>query len=243
MIARNIAKDLGAELRLVSVGPLLNEGEEPILGRVVGKSSTRSRSCYILDVGTRLRTKITYEVKSSEGSSLCIGLLEAVSRNVARFGLEVSSVEFRFVSYNSLNRLYDSVNEAERYLVKLRFYPTIFVFRGWRILYPSPSRLIYSLARVASELFGLNSVNMKKLARRLARYVELLNNRTKIVELEIGSNRFVKAFWGEALYGVYGYENMKVLKQLLSIGELVNVGKSRGIGFGHIKLLDVKVVG
>ena len=84
---------------------------------------------------------------------------------------------------------------------------------------------------------------MEKRARALTSYVETLNQRMKIIDLNIGRGRIAKTFLGVVTYGVYGRENLSDVLALIRLGELVNVRKSRGIEFGHIKLLNMKVVG
>jgi len=236
MLARNVVKCVGEGLNLVAVSPLVDKDWRPVLS---GRRVRQYREQVVLEVGTNLRTRITYEILS-ESTAIGQHLITCVQELLSRYGLEVAAIEFKFLDKHAVDDLPRDVPHAQQYLLSLQFYPTIFVFRGWRVLYPSPSRLIYSLARAVSKHYELRYENMKKLVHKLTRYIELLRDGTGIVELEIGSNRTIKAFWGEVLYGVYGYENMSILRLLLSLGEIINVGKSRGIGFGSIKLLHIK---
>jgi len=124
---------------------------------------------------------------------------------------------------------------SSRAVVDVFFYPTILVFRGWRILYPSPQRIVFGLARSAVELLHLDPRAVRRRARILARNIELVSDRTRVVTLNIGRKRAAKAFMGKARFGVYGLENLRDFVDLLRFGTLIGIGKSRGIGFGFYK--------
>jgi len=58
--------------------------------------------------------------------------------------------------------------------------------------------------------------------------------------LDIGKGIIVKALLGRTRCGVPGRDKLGDGRTLVRLGELINVGKNRGIGFGHIKLIEVK---
>lgn len=119
-------------------------------------------------------------------------------------------------------------------VVKLRFYPTAFMFHGRDVLYPSPQRLAYSLAKAYKELFG---ADLKALADRASTALEVVGMWTKPVRVNIGDLRLVPAFLGKAELAVYG--NVEAWLSLLRLGEAVGVGISRAIGFGKYKIEEI----
>lgn len=119
-------------------------------------------------------------------------------------------------------------------VVKLRFYPTAFMFHGRDVLYPSPQRMAYSLAKAYKELFG---VDIKPIADRAPTALEIVGMRTKAVRVNIGDSRLVPAFLGRAQLAVFG--NVDAWLSLLKLGESVGVGISRAIGFGKYKIEEV----
>ncbi|MEM1599116.1 MAG: CRISPR system precrRNA processing endoribonuclease RAMP protein Cas6 [Pyrobaculum sp.] len=120
-------------------------------------------------------------------------------------------------------------------MVKLSFYPTAFMFHGKDVLYPSPQRLAYSLAKTYWELFG---VDLKHLADRAPTALEVVGMRVKRVGVNIGDMRVVPAFMGKAKLAIYG--NVEAWLSLLKLGEAVGVGISRAIGFGKYKIEQVQ---
>ena len=112
--------------------------------------------------------------------------------------------------------------------------PTHYIHRSWEILYPSDKRLLYSLAKT---LYNLTKINLKAYIERvMAKGIELLDQKTRIITVKIGEKKLVPAFIGKAKYGIYlkKYE-YKILKELLKIGETIGVGRNRALGFGKIK--------
>jgi len=124
---------------------------------------------------------------------------------------------------------------------RVRFHPTMFMFRGRRVLYPSPARLLMGAARNLYEATGLD---LRGHAAALARAVELTGWQGGIVKVSIGKGRVVKAFEGIATYTVDpdslppGWE--EILSLLLAAARLLGAGRSRGIGFGHVEPLSPK---
>lgn len=120
-------------------------------------------------------------------------------------------------------------------LVKARFAPTAFMFHGKDVLYPSPQRLAYSLAKTYRELFG---ADLKRLADRAPTAVELVGYSVRRAWVDIGETRRVPAFMGAAAFAIYG--NVDDWLALMKLGEAVGVGISRAIGFGKYKVEAVE---
>ena len=117
--------------------------------------------------------------------------------------------------------------------ITLRFSPTMLMFRGRRVLYPSPRRLILSAAR---SLFEATGLDLRGAAERVSCRLELVAWRGGVSTLSIGRGRTVKAFHGDAVYAVdedLGADSA-VLSLILAAAHVFGVGRSRGIGFGHV---------
>ncbi len=142
------------------------------------------------------------------------------------------------LSYNSIKvrpRLKKLSTDRVKALVKIVYEtPTHYMFRSWDILYPSHKRLLYSLGRT---LYRITRLSLRMLIERIiTRGMELLEDKTKVLKIKIGENKYAYGFVGEALYGIYLKEyEYKLLKQLLWLGEIVGVGRNRSLGFGVIK--------
>ncbi|MEM4902542.1 MAG: CRISPR system precrRNA processing endoribonuclease RAMP protein Cas6, partial [Ignisphaera sp.] len=99
---------------------------------------------------------------------------------------------------------------------------------------PSPQRLVYTLAKSSVDFLSVDPRVARKRARTLSRNIEIVGYGTKVVDIYIGRNRKVKAFMGKTVFGVQRLENLRDFVELLEVGRLVGVGRSRGIGFGYI---------
>jgi CRISPR-associated endoribonuclease Cas6 len=155
----------------------------------------------------------------------------------------IQSVDYEYIDVFPGSRSEDFVNLVDAYsrgVVEVFFYPTILVFRGWRVLYPSPQRIVFNLLKQATNLLNLDPRIAKRRARVLSRNVELIRDDTRIVAVNIGRRRTAKAFMGRALFGVTGIENLRDFVDLLRFGTIVGVGKSRGIGFGFYRFRVLK---
>ncbi|MGC9171032.1 MAG: CRISPR system precrRNA processing endoribonuclease RAMP protein Cas6 [Thermoproteus sp.] len=118
---------------------------------------------------------------------------------------------------------------------KLEFSPTAFMFHGRDVLYPSPQRMAYSLAKTYKELYGRD---LKQLADRAPTALEVVYMAVRPVKVNIGESRAVPAFVGRAEMAIYG--NVEAWLTLLKLGEAVGVGISRAIGLGKYRILEVK---
>lgn len=122
-------------------------------------------------------------------------------------------------------------------LVKAAFAPTAFMFHGRDVLYPSPQRVAYSLAKTYKQLFGRD---VKPLADRAPTAVELVGYAVRRAWVNIGESRRVPAFMGKATFAIYG--NVEDWLALMRLGEAVGVGISRAIGFGKYKIESVEKI-
>jgi CRISPR-associated endoribonuclease Cas6 len=186
----------------------------------------------VLDAGSRVLFRFTSFYRGVPAS-----LLSALSSGDAG-PFSIQSVDYELVTEFSGSRCEDFakfVDVSSRAVVEVFFYPTILSFRGWRVLYPSPQRIVFNLLKMATELLNLDPRLAKKRARVLSRNVELISNGARVVAVNIGRGRAAKAFMGRALFGVTGLENLRDFVDLLRFGTLVGVGKSRGIGFGFYR--------
>ena len=114
--------------------------------------------------------------------------------------------------------------------------PTFYRFHGAIVPYPSPRRMIAYLARLASQLTGLD---YRGAAARLADILELVRWKGRISTYNIGGGRRQVAFHGEAgYYGVAGENLHLLLDALLQLARVAGLGGSPGIGFGWVEKLE-----
>ncbi len=221
---------LGSSVKPVSVSPLYVDDRVLLSGSVLdGRILARS----VLE-GSRLSFRVTFLTKQS------LDIILSKLQN-----LEAKSLRLENVNFEELRLPKDPQGiSGDKVLVSIEFLPTIFLYRGWRVLYPSPQRLIYSAASAAAKL---TNIDLRKTATKLAKKTELVGTpKIKIEEYSIGKKegkeRIVKTFRGTATYGVYEAKNAEILIALIKLAEKINVGKSRGIGFGQIKLRSFTVI-
>jgi len=230
---------------LASVVKSLMSGEDVVCGfslsplQLVSSSGLRvvlsgvdGEGGVVLGAGSRVLFRLTSFCRNTPTS-----LLSALSSGSAE-PFSIQSVDYELIEEFSFSRAEDFarfVDVHSRSVVEVLFYPTILVFRGWRVLYPSPQRLVFGLAKAAVNLLGVDPRVARRRARVLSRNVELVRDGTRVVAVNIGSRRVAKAFMGRALFGVTGLDNLRDFVDLLRFGMLVGVGKSRGIGFGFYK--------
>ncbi|MEM0340424.1 MAG: CRISPR system precrRNA processing endoribonuclease RAMP protein Cas6 [Acidilobaceae archaeon] len=218
---------IGSNVKPLSVSPLYVDGNLLLSGRVVDNRV----SSKVVPEGSNVSFRVTFLGEKPLDSIL--SEFKALESKGLR--LESLSVEETRLPKDPLGL------DGDRFSVTIEYAPTIFMFRSWRVLYPSPQRLIYSAALIASRLTG---VDLRKTAHKLFRYVELIGSPKTIVEKysigkKEGEERTLKAFRGIATYGVYGAKNAEIFVALVKLAEKTNIGKSKGIGFGQIKLKSI----
>jgi len=223
-------EEVGCGFSLSPLQLVSSSGLRVVLSGVSGTNSGVNSA--VLDAGSRVLFRLTSFCRDTPAS-----LLSALSSGDAD-PFSIQSVDYELVSEFSGSRCEDFVrfvDVSSRAVVEVFFYPTILSFRGWRVLYPSPQRVVFNLLKLATNLLNLDPRLAKKRARVLSRNVELISNSTRVVAVNIGRGRAAKAFMGRALFGVTGLENLRDFVDLLRFGALVGVGKSRGIGFGFYR--------
>lgn len=181
-----------------------------------------------------------YTIKDASEESAGSEMINELIKTLYSHGFKPESLEVREVRLEDIYSDKLQGSERSRYVVTVEFGPTMFVFRSWRVLYPSPIRLIFSSMRTLAELSLMDRRHAMKRAKALIKHLEILDEDIKRIEINIGRGRKVKAFLGKVEYGVYGLKALQDIVALMKLGSYVGVGKSRGIGFGFIKLTKVK---
>jgi len=129
--------------------------------------------------------------------------------------------------------------------LKLKFYPTVFKFRGHIVPYPSPIRLLLSVAR---DMYVISKMDLRSALRGIMSNVELVSYNTKLCKLYIGKDaagreRYVQALQGVATYIFFALRRrwLPIIEMLLEVAMCCGVGKNRSIGLGHVEILKYNV--
>ncbi|MCC6016442.1 MAG: CRISPR system precrRNA processing endoribonuclease RAMP protein Cas6 [Desulfurococcaceae archaeon] len=228
-IVKNLmsSDEVGCGFSLSPLQVVSGKGLRVVLSGFVGDSDG-----VVLDAGSRVLFRLTSFCRNFPSH-----FLTSLGNGVVG-PFTVQSIDYEFIDVFPGGRAEDFINFIDvdsKGVVEVFFYPTILVFRGWRVLYPSPQRIVFNLLKLATGLLNLDPRLAKRRARVLSRNIELIKDCTEVVGIGIGRGRVVKAFMGRALFGVTGLENLRDFVDLLKFGSLVGVGKSRGIGFGFYR--------
>ncbi len=125
-------------------------------------------------------------------------------------------------------------------IIALKFKsPTAFMLHGTDVLYPSPVRALYSIARIYGELSG---ADLKDLRGEIPKVVDIYGEpRVRRYRVDIGEGRRVPAFMGSVSYVISGRPNVvfKIL-QLLKAAEHLGIGISRALGFGRVEIVSIR---
>lgn len=111
--------------------------------------------------------------------------------------------------------------------------PTSFMFFGEDVLYPSPIRLLFNIAKAFSEVTG---IDLRDRVVDWLKIIELKNFKINTYWVDIGEGRKVPCFIGKATYVVCGKRDTLMILQLFKFAEILGVGISRALGFGRIKV-------
>ncbi len=152
-------------------------------------------------------------------------------------GFTVESVEARMVELK-LPEPGEAVKQGEpvAFYYRVVHQPTFYRFHGAVVAYPSPRRMIAYLARLASQLTGLD---YRGAAARLAESIELVYWKGRTSIYDIGGGRRQAAFNGEArYYGVAEEPLYRLLDALMSLASVAGLGGSPGIGFGWVEKVE-----
>ena len=122
-------------------------------------------------------------------------------------------------------------------LVRVRHGPTFYRFHGAVVSYPSPWRLVASIARRLSLATG---IDYRPLARRLQPCLELAVDRTRRVRIRLSHGAEPPVFTGEALYHAVCPRGLaSALQRLLEASVYTGAGASPGLGLGEIHAVDL----
>ncbi|MET1101039.1 MAG: CRISPR system precrRNA processing endoribonuclease RAMP protein Cas6 [Pyrodictiaceae archaeon] len=128
--------------------------------------------------------------------------------------------------------------------VRLRFLPTLFKFRSFEVLYPSPHRFLLSVLR---DFYRITGTDLRALLQRVMLETELILDKTRVFRLCIGRDgsgreRCLRAFRGEAVYAILiKGDYLHFITKLFELAGALGVGKNRSIGLGHVDIIGMKV--
>lgn len=127
--------------------------------------------------------------------------------------------------------------------------PTCFMFRGFDIHYPSPTRF---LASALKNLNNITGIDTRHLIELISTTIELVSPKLFVKKvdgkyrlrrdyvsllLDIGEGRKQPAFMGKAIFllnpRIKGFE---IILKAIKLAEIVGIGISRAIGMGRIKV-------
>ncbi len=112
--------------------------------------------------------------------------------------------------------------------------PTLLMFYGRDVLYPSPARVALSALKTYSRITGADT---RAASDTVAKTVEAVGApRFRPVVVDIGEGRLVPAFLGRAVYAIHGSRDAPLIAAALRLAEVTGVGQSRALGFGRVRL-------
>jgi len=139
-------------------------------------------------------------------------------------------------SVERLEVSWGSGGEPRALYVCLEHLPTFYRFHGAVVAYPSPSRLVASAARIASEALGRD---YRGLYEALRGRVELVEWRGRPRKLPISHGKLQRVFEGRACYYAVAEEGLlRGLRSLLRLASRTGVGGSPGLGLGWILSME-----
>ncbi len=123
-------------------------------------------------------------------------------------------------------------DEGVAALAVVRHGPTFYRFHGAIVAYPSPWRMLASIARRLSIASG---IDYRPLLRALQPCMELAVDNTKRVKVLLTHGKRVTVFRGEAKYHIACPRSyVEAIRQLLNLSKLTGVGGSPGLGIGEV---------
>ena len=147
---------------------------------------------------------------------------------------KVLSVEVEEVKLPPLDYLEFETDVSAKLYVDVRFLsPTAFMFYGDDILYPSPARVLFSSAKVYSDLAR---IDLRDEVPELLKVLELKWFSARTYWVDIGEGRKVPCFMGKARFVVCGKRDVVKVVNLLKSAEVYGLGISRTLGFGRVKV-------
>jgi len=123
-------------------------------------------------------------------------------------------------------------------VLRVRFLsPTILMFYGSDVLYPSPTRVALSALKTYSRVTGADT---RLASDTIAKTIEAVGApRARPLRVDIGEGRVIPAFLGDALYAVHGSRDAPLILAALKLAEITGVGQSRSLGFGRVKVEQI----
>ena len=154
----------------------------------------------------------------------------------AAAGLEIESVEVNEKRLEApeptMGEDSDSEGEAVVAVFELHHGPAFYRMHGAVISYPSPWRLVASIARRLGLAMG---VDLRPLSRRLQPCLELYRDNTRRVRILLSHGAQPTVFHGEAAYiAVCSPRLLEALSRLLEASLLLGAGASPGLGLGEV---------
>ena len=213
VLLAKILRDHGIQC-IHSLTPLIDPTGTPI--------PTGTGRIHVVREGTILQARIT--IRKQE----CPNPLEAAKR--IEEALTAHGLETQEITITEPRPQQATASQGEL-LFRIHYNPTIYTFHAHLVPYPSPTRLLLALAKLAWEAWGIDA---RRQAEAALADTELIAYKTRVVELDIGKARKTKAITGTATYLARTPAAAKLLQALLPLTQHANIGKSRGIGFGHI---------
>jgi len=129
-------------------------------------------------------------------------------------------------------------SQAVAATVIVRHNATFYRFHGAVVSYPSPWRLIASIAR---RLSTATRQDYRPLARSLQPCLELAVDNTKKTRIRLTHGKEVKIFMGEARYHLVCSQKLADrVRQLLNTATVLGVGGSPGLGLGEVQAISIE---
>ncbi len=133
------------------------------------------------------------------------------------------------------------LNPTLSYIVSFKT-PTFFRKMGnpYRNLLPEPRALFMSLARIYNELHE-DKLNLEELYEKLEKEIGITHHKLSTIKpIEIGKGRRAIGFIGKCIYETKSKDLGVLMGKLLKLGEFTNVGGSRTLGFGVIRVKAIR---
>ncbi len=118
-------------------------------------------------------------------------------------------------------------------IYSVRHGPTFYRFHGVVVSYPSPRRMLASIARRISMI---STIDYKSVAEILADRVELYKFKVRRIKIKVTHDTYEQVFSGDAQYIIVASRPLvEDFEKLLEAAKLLGVGASPGLGLGCIE--------
>ena len=132
---------------------------------------------------------------------------------------------------------------------RVRYWPTVFIFRSQYITWPSAARFLASTAQTLARVLRggelvmgrgsdllvgvIDGVDLRSFIKDLTYDTEVVGFRVRRFTVNLGKGRRMPAFTGSAQYISYT-DKPSLLKALLNVANTYGVGKNRPLGLGYV---------